>query len=53
MTEDNTNYTECPPLQKCIFQCSAYREYDTGDEDQDYNFFMGPANVNFYYGVYY
>lgn len=25
------NYTECPPLAKCTFQCSASRLYETSD----------------------
>ena len=53
MTEDSTNYTECPPLQKCVFQCSASREYATLDDEQDYNYYLGSTSVNFYYGVYY
>jgi hypothetical protein len=50
---DDNNKTECPPLEKCVFQCSAYRKYDTGSSGQDYNFNRGGTTINFYYGVYY
>jgi len=49
----DNNYTECPPLAKCVFQCSAKRNYETKDPTEDYQFFNGPTKVNFYYGVYY
>ena len=26
---DSDNFTSCPPLEKCEFQCSAYRNYET------------------------
>ena len=47
------NYTECPFLQKCVFQCSASRPYVTNDTAEDYAFWDGSTTVNFYYGVYY
>ena len=47
------NYTECPLLQKCIFQCSASRNYETKNSKEDYQFTEGDTKVNFYYGVYF
>jgi len=35
------NFTECPLLQKCIFQCSASRKYETEDDSEDYQFNRG------------
>ena len=46
------NYTECPPLSKCVFQCAASRIYNSED-DEDYDFSQGGTTINFYYGVYY
>ena len=51
--EEKDNYTECPPLEKCIFQCSAYRNFETSSTKQDYQYFDGLTTINFYYGVYY
>ena len=50
---DKSNYTECPVLEKCIFQCSAYRNYVTSSSSQDYQFNNGGTTINFYYGLYY
>ena len=47
------NYTECPLLQKCIFQCQASRTYETKNASEDYQFTKGATKVNFYYGIYY
>ena len=52
-TGSGQNYTECPPLAKCIFQCSASRLYETKNDKEDYQFFDGATKVNFYYGIYY
>ena len=30
------NYTSCPPLKKCIFQCAAERPFTTNDASQDF-----------------
>ena len=48
------NYTSCPFLEKCIFQCFASRNYSTSNPDEDRQFYDSPfVLVNFYYGVYF
>ena len=51
--EESDNYTECPFLEKCTFQCSAYRNYETASDEFDYQYMDGLTTINFYYGVYY
>lgn len=48
------NYTSCPFLEKCIFQCFASRNYNTANGDEDKQFFdQNFVLLNFYYGVYF
>ena len=48
------NYTSCPFLEKCIFQCTASRSYATANPDEDKQFFDSHmVMLNFYYGVYF
>ena len=48
------NYTSCPFLEKCIFQCFASRNYSTSNADEDRQFHDHPfVLLNFYYGVYF
>ena len=48
------NYTSCPFLEKCIFQCFASRNYATSNPDEDRQFYDSPFGLlNFYYGVYF
>ena len=54
-TPDGTkliNYTDCPPLEKCIFQCAANRRWETSQPLEDYQFSKGWTTIHFYYGVY-
>ena len=45
--EDGLNFTECPPLEKCVFQCASHRYIIPGNIAQQ------STDALFMYGIYY